>query len=659
MKKQGKKQRAARKKETSKTRGACCNMNIEEHDQNYSLTLKITDLGSACNLLEKNCETSSDDNDSLQHDDANQFKTEQDNKMGVISNKFGGSEEECNDGNKLLEKRKVPANIYNHYSARKVPLRPELRTIHSERLVEFSDNDSPGTDLVKFISKRRFTYDEDLPIIDHFIFLQLGNEELTFRFQNNLRPVCMVSHEFLIKTCPHKYLIYYFLNSEIENVTSADYETHITWHNFCHSNSWNRSLQRKKRNVSVHQITAQALNTASQLKMKQLLKEFQISTLIPSVHQKCGPTVLTSKGPYQEAKGYFYVSETGNLTSKRNKTENRLVPSRFLNFFERSKKVVHIESAKKHKGNPKIDNDLSKMNNDSTATCTLQLQTAHQTTYHESPVVNKRHPKNRKLISQSEKKKETCSVTCLSSWRNQTLTEPGNFHYYTQQPHILPAEIRKKLSVAQTVQENAFRDGLPPSEQFLEKTACEKRSQPTHGVSAVSRTNVPAARNPTTANTSSKVSSDEKHENGLVPSNEIYGRHLQTKIKSLTTSFEATQEPEISTTVGQISRMFETEKEYVSLHMGDKVAVSSSPTLRRRNSCNSSDILEHRTDVDKTSSTQASSKATQDLPFPCKTTGSAPIMPSACGQQKQSESAQDTNSDFKIRNKHAASCLLL
>ena len=656
MKKRGKKQRAARKKKTSKKRGECCNTNITEPDQNYNQTLKITDLGSACNLFEKNYESSSEDNDSLEQEDANEVKTEQHNKLKVISNQLRDSEEICNARNELVKELEEPANICAYPSAKKAGLRPILRTIHSEELGDFSDYDSPGTDLVKFIAKRRFTYAEDLPIIDHFIFLQLGNEELKFRFQNNLRPVCMVSYKFLIKTCPHKWLIYYFLNSEIENVPSADCKAHIKWSNLCESNSWNRSLRWKKRTVSVHQITAQVLNTASQLKMKQLLKEFQISAHIPSFYQKRGLTALASKRPYHEAKGYFYGSETGKMTSKRNKRKNKFVPLRFLNFFKLSKKVVHTESTAKNKGTPKTENDLSKTTNDSNATCKLELQSSYQKTNHESLLLNNGSPNKRKLTSLSEKIKKTCSVPYLSSCNNEILLEPDTSHYYVQQPDILPAEISKKLSAAQTVKENALKDDLAPSAQFSEKIACEKRPQPTHGMSAVSQTNVPAARNPT-AKTSCKVSLDEKHEIGLVHSTKICDRNLEMKNKTLPTSFEVTQEPEVPGTVGQRTG---TEAEYVSLHVQDKVSVSNSPTLQRTNSCKNSAIWEQRTDIDETSSTQASSKATQELPFPCKTTVSVSVpTPSGCARQKKSERAQDTNSDFTIRNKHATSCLLL
>jgi len=644
MRKQGKEQRAARTKKKSKKRGACCDMNIKEPDPNYNLSLNVTDLGSTCNLSEKNYESSCDD-------EANQLKREQHNQIKVISDQSGGGEAVCNHQNGPAQELEEPANISNHYSANETQLRPKLRTIQNEGLREFSDYDSPDTDLVKYILKRRFICAKDLPIIDHFLFLQLGNEELKFRFQNSLRPICMVSYEFLVQACPHKYLIDYFWNSEITNVPSADCEAHTKWSNLCESNSWNRSLLGKTQTASLQQITAQVLSTASQLKMKQLLNEFQISTLIQSFYQKCGLTIAASKDPYHE--GYFFVSETGHLKSKKNKTVNKFILFRFLNFFKGSKKVVHIETAKKNKGTPQIDKGLSKMNNDSAATSKLELQSSHQNTHHDSP------PKNRKLTSQSEKIKGTCSMPCLSSCNNQTLPEADTFHYYIQQQHILSARISKKLPVAGTAKENASSDDPPPSAQDSQETASGKRSQPTHGMSAVSPTNVHAARTSTTSKSSCEVSSDEKYEMGVVSSKNICERYLEMKHKTPPIPFEVSREPAVLTTAGQHSCMSATETAYVALHMEDKMAVSISPTLRGTNSCNSSTTVGQPTDIGQTSSTEASSMAPQDLPFPCKTTQSAPTMPSACGRQKKSERAEDTDSEFTIRHKNKLSCILL
>ena len=645
MRKQGKKQRASRKKKKSKKRGACCDMNIQESDPNYNLSLNVTDLGSARNLSEKNYESSCDD-------DANQLKREQHNKIKAISDQSGGSEEVCNHQNEPVQELEVPANISNYYSANETRLRPKLRTIQNEGLRELSDYDSPGTDLVKYILKRRFICAKDLPIIDHFIFLQLGNEELKFRFQNSLRPICMVSYEFLVHACPHKYLIYYLWNSETAYVPSADCEAHTKWSNLCESNSWNRSLLWKTRTASLHQITAQVLSTASQLKMKQLLIEFQISTLIQSFYQKCGLTIAASKGPYHETKGHFFVSETGHLKSKRNKTEYK-----YLNFFKGSKKVVHIESAKKNKGTPQTDKGLSKMNNDSTATSKLELQSSHQKTANESPVLYMGHRKNRNLTSQYEKIKGTCNLPCLPSCNNQTLPEPDAFHYYTQQPHTLSARISKKLPDAWSAKENASSDDLPASAQVSQEIASGHRPQPTHGMSAVSPTNVHAARTSKTSKSSYEVSSDEKYQMGVVSSKNICERHLEILHKAPPIPFEVSREPAVSTKARQRSRT--TETAYAALHMEDKMAVSISPTLRGSNSCNSSTTVGQPTDVGKTSSTEAPSMAPQDLPFLCKTTQSTPTMPSACGRQTKSEQAEDTDSEFTIRHKNELCCILL
>jgi hypothetical protein len=652
MRKQGKKQRAARKKKKSEKRGACCDMNIKEPDPNYNLSLNVTDLGSACNLSDKNYESSCDD-------DANQLKREQHNKIKVINDQCGDSKELCNHQNEPTQELQVPANISSYYSANETLLRPKLRTIKNAGLGEFSDYDTPGSDLVKYILKRRFICAKDLPIIDHFIFLQLGNEELKFWFQNSLRPICMVSYEFLVHACPHKCLIYYFWNSEIADVPSADCEAHTKWSNLCDSNSWNRSLLWKTRTASIHQITAQVLSAASQLKVKQLLKEFQMSTLIQSFYQKCDLTIAASKEPYHEKIGYFFVSETGHLKSKRSKTENKFILLRFLNFFKGSKKVVHIESAKKNKGTPQIDKGLSKINNDSTATSKLELQSSHQETHHESPVLNKGYPKNRKLTSQSEKIKGACSLSCLSSCNNQTLPEPDTFHYYIQQPHILSERTSTKLPVAGTAKENASSDDHPPSAQVSQEIDSGKRPQPTHDMSAVLPTNVHAARTSTTSKSSCEVSCDEKYEMGVVSSKNICERHLEMKHKTPQIPFEVSREPAGSITAGQRSRMSATETEYVALHMEDKMAVSISPTLRGSNSCNSSTTLGQPTDIGNTSSTEASSMAPQDLPFPCKTTQSAPTVPSACGRQKKSEQEEDTDSEFTIGHKNKLFCVLL
>ena len=654
MKKQGKKKRAARKKKKkSKKRRACCDMNIKELDPNYNPTLNVTDLGSACNLSEKNYESSSDEGDSLQQDEAHQHKRKKHNKIKVVSGRFGDSEKVCIHQNELVKESEVPAK--NYYSVNETGLRPKLRTIQNEGLGKFSDYGSPGTDLVKSILKRRFICAKDLPIIDHFIFLQLGNEELKFRFQNSLRPICVVSYEFLVQACPHKYLIYYFLNSEIANAPSSGCEAHTKWSNLCESNSCNRSLLWKTRTVSLHQITAQVLSTASQLKMKQLLKEFQISTLIQSFYQECGLTISASKGPYHETKGYFYVSESGNLKSKRNKPQNKFILLRFLDSFKGSKNVLQIESAKKNKGGPKIDNDSSKINNDSTANFKLELQSSQQKCHHESPFLNKGYRKNRKLISQSKEKKETCSVPCLSSCNNQALLETDTFYCCIQQPDILAVRISKKLPGAGTGKENASSDDVPPIAHFSQNIACGERPQPTDGMSAVSQKNIPAARTSKTSKSSFKASSDEIYEMGVVPSKKIGNRHLEMKHKITPTPLEVSGESAVSTTAGHRSRTSETETAYISLHMEDKESVSISPTLRG----NSSTALGQSTNIGKTSSTQASCMAAQDLPLPCKTTQSLLTKPSACGRQKEGERAKYTDSDFKIRHKNTPSCLLL
>jgi hypothetical protein len=648
MKKQGKKQRAARKnKKKPKKREACFDMNSKEPDRNCNPKLNVTDLGSASNLCEKNYESGCDD-------DANQLKREQ-NNIKVISDQSGGSEEVHNHQNESAKELEVPANISNDHSANKKGLRPKMRTFQNEELGELSDYDSPGTDLVKYILKRRFISAKDLPTVDHFIFLQLGNEELKFRFQNCLRSICMVSYEYLVQACPHKYLIYYFSNSEIANVPSANCAAHTKWSNLCGSNSWNGSLLWKTRIVSLHQITAQVLSTASQLKMKQLFKEFQISTLIQSCYQGCDLINSASKGPHHETKGYFFVSETGDLRSKRNKTENKFILLRFLNFFKGPKKVLHTESAEKNKCSPQIDNDLSKMNNATTPTSKLELQSSH----HESAVLNKGYSKNRKLTSHSQKINETCSLPCLSSCNNQVLLEPDTFHYNIQQPHIVSGRMSMKPPVARTAQENASSDDLPPNAQCSQKIACGKRPQPTHGISPVPPTNVPAARTSTMSESSCEVLSDEKYEMGVTSSKNICDRYLEMKRKISPTLFEVSHEPAVSTTAGQPSRMPATETAYVSLDMEDNVCFSTSPALRGRNSCNSSATLEQSTDIGKASSTEASSMAPQDLPFPCKTTQSVPTMPSACGRQKKCERSEDTDSDFTIRHKNKLCCSLL
>jgi hypothetical protein len=392
--------------------------------------------------------------------------------------------------------------------------------------------------------------------------------------------------------------------------------------------------------------------------MKQLLKEFQISTLIQSFYQKCGLTIAVSNGPYHETKGYFFVSETGHLKSKRNKTENKFILSRFLNFFKGSKKVVHIESAKKNKGTPQIDKGLSKMNNNSTATSKLELQSSHQKTHHESPVLNEGYHKNRKLTSRYEKTKGNCSVSCLSSCNNQTLPEPDAFHYYIQQPHNLSVRISKQLPDAWGAKENASSDDLPPSAQVSQETASGKRPQPTHGMSAVSPRNVHAART-STSKSSCEVSSDEKYEMDVVSSKNMCDRHLEMKYKTPPIPFEVSREPAVSTTAGQRSHMSATETTNVALHMEDKMSVSISPTLRDSNSCNSSTTVGQPTDIGTMSSTEAPSMVPQDLPFLCKTTQSAPTMPSDCGGQTKSERAEDTDSEFTIRHKNKLSCILL
>ena len=629
------KQLVARKKKNSKKGRARRNMNIKEPDQNFNLTLKMTDLGSECAIAEKNYKSSSGDDDPVQRDDANQH-----NKMGIISNRLRGSERECNDRNELIS-----GSMSNYCSANRV---------QDEGFGEFSDYDSWGNDLTKFISRRRYTYAEDLPIIDSFMSLQLGNDELNFRFQQNYSPICMASYEVLLQARPDKYLICYFLNSEIQNLSSADCKDHMKWSNFCESNYCNRGLRKD----SVYQITAQVLSTASQLKMKRLLREFQISTLVPRFYEKRDLRILASKRLYPEAAGYSYfdVSETGNPPLNRNKVENKMFPLRFFNFFIRPRKPVLIKSARINKGNRKIDHDSSKIDYDSTATCKLQLQSSHQKSYHEYPVLNKEQPKNRKLISQSEKIKRNFSVSCLSSRNNQILPEPDKFHYCIPQTDSLPAGTSKKLPVAETVKENALRDDLPPSAQIPQKTAREKRIQPTYGLS---QTNVPTARNSTTLKTSCQVSLDEKHKIGLLSSKKKYDEDSEMKNKTLLTSFEVTRERAVPPTVGEHRLLSGTEAEYVSLHVDDKMAASNSPISQRTNSCNSTIILGQHTDSDETSSTQASTKAPQDLPFPCKTTESVSAMPSPYGRHKKSERARDKNSDFTMRKKREISCLLL
>jgi hypothetical protein len=331
------------------------------------------------------------------------------------------------------------------------------------------------------------------------------------------------------------------------------------------------------------------------------------------------------------------VSETGDLRSKRNKAENKFILLRFLNLFKGSNKVVHIESAEKNKCTPKVDNDLSKMNNDSTATSKLELQSSHQKTHHEPAVLNKGYPKNWKSTSHSQKVKGTCSLPCLLSCNNQAQLEPDTFHHYIQQPHILSGRISMKLPVARTAKENASSDDLPPSAQCSRKIACGKRPQAAHGMSPVSPTNVPAARTSTTSKSSCEVLCDEKYEMGVMPSKNICERRLEMEHKILPTPFEVSREPAVSTTAGQLSRMPATQTAYVSLQKEDKVAVSISPALRGRNSCNSNTTLGQSTDIGKTSSTEASSMAPQDLPFPCKTTQSVPTVPSACGKVKKCE----------------------
>jgi hypothetical protein len=401
------------------------------------------------------------------------------------------------------------------------------------------------------------------------------------------------------------------------------------------------------------------LSTASQLKMKQLLKEFQISSLIRSCYQECGPTISASKGPYHETKGQFFVRETGNPRSKRNESENKFILPRFFNFFKGSKKVIHTESDEKNKCTPKIDNDFSKMNNNTSATPKLEPQSSHQKVHHESTVLNKGYPKNRKLTSHSQKIKRTCSLPCLASCNNQLLLEPDTFHYHIQRPHILSGRISMQLPVARTAKENASSDDLPPSAQCSQKTARAKRPQPTHGMSPVTPANVPAARASTTSKRSCEVSSDAQYKMGVMRSKNICERRLEMKQRIPPTPFEVNGQTAVSTMAGQRSRMPATETGSVSLDMENKVAAYISPVLRGRNSCDSNTTLGQSTDIGKTSSTEASSMVPQDLPFPCKTTQSVPTMTSACERQKKCERSEDMDSDFTIRHENNIYCLLL
>jgi len=120
-------------------------------------------------------------------------------------------------------------------------------------------------------------------------------------------------------------------------------------------------------------------------------------------------------------------------------------------------------------------------------------------------------------------------------------------------------KIIEETSSNTNAKENASSDDLPPSAQFSQKIACGKRLQPTHGMSAVSPTNVHAARTSTTSKSPCEVSSDVKYEMGVESSKNVCERHIEMKHKTPPIPFEVSREPVVATTAGQRSRMSATD----------------------------------------------------------------------------------------------------